>query len=68
MDNFYQQDKLSELWNKIDHYHLKFLDIEESPEKIEMRNKLEGNLSFFWKINNDNNIVHSGININSNLL
>ncbi|XP_045461626.1 protein tamozhennic isoform X2 [Harmonia axyridis] len=41
MDNFYQQDKLSELWNKIDHYHLKFLDIEESPEKIEMRNKLE---------------------------
>ncbi|XP_044746002.1 protein tamozhennic [Coccinella septempunctata] len=41
MDNFYQQDRLSELWNKIDQFHLTFLDIEESPEKIEIRNKLE---------------------------
>lgn len=42
MDNFYQQDRLSELWNKIDQFHLAFLDIEDSPEKIEIRNKLEG--------------------------
>lgn len=45
MENYYQQDRLSELWNKIDQYHLTFLDIEESPEKIEMRNKLEGGIT-----------------------
>lgn len=44
MDAYYTQDRLQEIWNKINSLHLLYLDMEESPQKMEQRNKLEGNL------------------------
>lgn len=38
-------DGFQELRHEIDTCHLAYLDMEESPEKIEMRNKLEGKLN-----------------------
>lgn len=34
--------KLQEFWQQIDHLHLSYLDTEDSPQKIDQRNKLEG--------------------------
>lgn len=42
MDAFYPSDGLQEIWHKIDHLHLSYLEMEESPEKLEQRNRLEG--------------------------
>ncbi|KAL3286002.1 hypothetical protein HHI36_000516 [Cryptolaemus montrouzieri] len=44
MDNYYLQDRLTELWRRIDKLHLKYLDIEESPEKLDIRIKLEDSI------------------------
>lgn len=35
-------DGFQDLWDEIDKCHLSYLHLEESPEKIEHRNKLEG--------------------------
>lgn len=35
-------DRLQELWQQIHQLHLTYLDTEDSPQKIEQRNKLEG--------------------------
>lgn len=44
MENYcLPQDRIQELWTEISYYHLSYLELEESPEKIEKRNKLEGN-------------------------
>lgn len=42
MDSYYTQDRLQELWNKINSQHLVYLGMDESMEKMEQRNKLEG--------------------------
>ncbi|KAG5890906.1 hypothetical protein JTB14_024904 [Gonioctena quinquepunctata] len=42
MENYRQaQISLSELWQEIEKCHLSFLELEESPEKIDQRSKLE---------------------------
>lgn len=40
--DYYPQDQLQELWLKINSLHLSYLEMEESPQKMEQRNKLEG--------------------------
>lgn len=47
MDGYYAQDRLQELWQQIGSLHLSYLEMEESPQKLEQRNKLEGNMKFF---------------------
>lgn len=42
MDNYYVQDRLQALWHKIDTLHLCYLEMEESPQKLDQRTKLEG--------------------------
>nr|CAH7714594.1 unnamed protein product [Callosobruchus chinensis] len=43
MENYIPpQDRLNELWMELEQCHLSYLELEESPEKIEQRNKLEG--------------------------
>ena len=37
------ENRTAELWLKIDQLHLKFLQAEETPAKLEIRKKLEGN-------------------------
>lgn len=44
MDGFYVQDKLPALWHKINQLHLSYLEMEESPQKLDQRTKLEGNI------------------------
>lgn len=44
MDGYYVQDRLQILWSKIDKLHLSYLEMEESPQKMEQRSKLEGSL------------------------
>lgn len=41
MENYYAQEKCRDLWIKIDQLHLGYLELEESPEKIKQREKLE---------------------------
>ncbi|CAH1955391.1 unnamed protein product [Acanthoscelides obtectus] len=42
MENYIPpQDRLDELWLELERCHLSYLELEESPEKIEQRNKLE---------------------------
>ncbi|KAF2901421.1 hypothetical protein ILUMI_04768 [Ignelater luminosus] len=41
MDGYYAQDRLQELWQQIGSLHLSYLEMEESPQKLEQRNKLE---------------------------
>jgi len=36
------ENRTAELWLKIDQLHLKFLQAEETPAKLEIRKKLEG--------------------------
>ena len=38
------ENRTAELWLKIDQLHLKFLQAEETPAKLEIRKKLEGNV------------------------
>lgn len=42
MAEYFMYDRLQELWNQINELHLTYLDTEDSPQKIEQRNKLEG--------------------------
>lgn len=42
MADYFVHDKLQELWQQINHLHLTYLHMEDSPQKIEQRNKLEG--------------------------
>lgn len=42
MEVFYPQDRPQEIWHKINSLHLSYLEMEESPQKMEQRNKLEG--------------------------
>jgi len=46
MENYYAQEKCRDLWIKIDQLHLGYLELEESPEKIKQREKLEGKPTF----------------------
>lgn len=46
MENYYAQEKCRDLWIKIDHLHLGYLELEESPEKIKQREKLEGKSTY----------------------
>lgn len=52
MDGYYVQDKLQELWRKIDKLHLSYLQMEEGTDKLVHRAKLEGKLRhlvlFVW--------------------
>ncbi|GLV40571.1 tamo [Carabus blaptoides fortunei] len=41
MAEYFVQDRLQELWQQIHHLHLTYLDTEDSPQKIEQRNRLE---------------------------
>ncbi|CAH0552181.1 unnamed protein product [Brassicogethes aeneus] len=41
MDSYYAPNHLHEIWNNINKYHLIYLEMEESPEKLEQRIKLE---------------------------
>ncbi|KAJ8949244.1 hypothetical protein NQ318_022757 [Aromia moschata] len=41
MENLYSYDRVYDLWQEIENCHLSYLEMEESPEKIEQRNKLE---------------------------
>ncbi|XP_018567680.1 protein tamozhennic [Anoplophora glabripennis] len=42
MENYYSpHNRIYELWQEIEKCHLSYLEMEESPEKIEQRNKLE---------------------------
>lgn len=41
MDAYYAQDRLQEIWKKINTLHMSYLEMEESPQKLEQRNKLE---------------------------
>ncbi|KAJ8935433.1 hypothetical protein NQ314_012853 [Rhamnusium bicolor] len=42
MENIYSpHDRFYELWREIENCHLSYLEMEESPEKIDQRNKLE---------------------------
>ena len=38
------ENRNEELWLKIDQLHLKFLQAEKTPAKLEIRKKLEGNV------------------------
>lgn len=40
------ENSYNELWQEIDRCHLSYLVLEESPEKIDQRNRLEGKLKF----------------------
>lgn len=42
MDGYYVQDRLQALWQKIETLHLSYLQMEDSPQKLEQRAKLEG--------------------------
>lgn len=42
-------DGFQEFHHGIDQCHLTYLDMEESPEKIELRNKLEGKMTYITK-------------------
>lgn len=42
MAEYFVHDRLQELWQQIHHLHLTYLDTEDSPQKIEQRNRLEG--------------------------
>lgn len=42
MENIYTHNRIYELWQEIEKCHLSYLEMEESPEKIDQRNKLEG--------------------------
>lgn len=46
MENYYSHEKYRDLWLKINHLHLSYLDMEESREKIVHRSKLEGNTNY----------------------
>lgn len=50
MENYYAQEKCRDLWIKIDQLHLGYLELEESPEKIKQREKLEGNPPYNQRI------------------
>ncbi|KAJ3648674.1 hypothetical protein Zmor_020459 [Zophobas morio] len=41
MDPYYSPDRLQEIWQTIDQLHLSYLEMEESPEKIHHRMRLE---------------------------
>lgn len=41
MDNYYGRDRLHDLWQQIAALHLSYLEMEESPQKLQQRNKLE---------------------------
>ncbi|XP_066249235.1 protein tamozhennic [Euwallacea similis] len=41
MENYYSPEKCHQLWIKINQMHLSYLELEESPEKIRQREKLE---------------------------
>jgi hypothetical protein len=43
MDAYYSPDRLQEIWQSIDQLHLSYLEMEESPEKLDHRMRLEGN-------------------------
>lgn len=42
MDEFYAQSRLHEVWMQIGSLHLVYLELEDSPQKLEERRKLEG--------------------------
>lgn len=41
MDSYYFHDQKSELWTKINSLHLNYLEMVESPQKLEHKNKLD---------------------------
>jgi spermatogenesis-associated protein 2 len=41
MDAYYSPDRLQEIWQSIDQLHLSYLEMEESPEKLDHRMRLE---------------------------
>lgn len=59
MADYFVQDRLQELWQQINHSHLTYLDTEDSPQKIEQRNKLEGNVPFVYLVLFTNRIISS---------
>lgn len=48
MDVHYSNDRLREVWQAIDQLHMSYLEMEESPEKLEHRMRLEGVLLVFY--------------------
>ncbi|CAG9766438.1 unnamed protein product [Ceutorhynchus assimilis] len=46
-ETYYNQDKFQELWLKIDKLHLSYLEMDESPDKIRHREKLEDCIADF---------------------
>ncbi|XP_060533590.1 protein tamozhennic isoform X2 [Cylas formicarius] len=50
MENYLCQENIQELWLKIDHLHINYLEMEESSNKIEQRSRLEACIKDFLYI------------------
>ena len=50
MDGYYIDDKLIQLWNNINALHLGYLEMEESPKKLESKEKLYNHIKEYLYI------------------